>query len=73
MAGSTRGAAAAAMMAACRLGSHNLELAGLESFDGGRSSRELRQVYLDVRRLKFPKCTHTNSADHHPIHAFTGK
>lgn len=62
-----------AMVAARRLGSHNLELAGLESLDRGRSSRELRQVYLDVRRLKFPEGTHANSADHHPIHAFTGK
>jgi hypothetical protein len=61
------------MVAARRLRSHNLEIAGFESLDRGRSSWELRQVYLDVCRLKFPKGTHANSADHHPIHAFSGQ
>jgi hypothetical protein len=77
MAGSESGVAMMvsllSVMAARRLWSHKLEFASLESLDRGRSSRELGQVYLDVRRLEFPKGTHANSADHHPIHTFTGK
>lgn len=73
MARAARNVAMAAMVAACRLGCHNLELASLESLDRGRSSWEFRQVHLDVRRLKFPKGAHADAADYHPVHAFTGK
>jgi hypothetical protein len=61
------------VVAARRLRSHYLEFAGLESLDGGRNSWKLRQVHLDVHGLKFPKCAHANAANHHPVHAFTGK
>ena len=77
MAGSESGVAMMvsllSVMAARCLWGHKLEFASLESLDGGRSSRELRQVYSDVRRLEFPKGAHANAADHHPVHAFTGK